>query len=93
MVPEPKVCQMPKEGVDVCKPTPSVVVVGAGIAGLSAAARLAEFGVTDVTVIEATDRLSIIIIEFFIQTETKFVIYEIFIFYFSFIESQIFNFA
>lgn len=35
----------------------SVVVIGAGIAGLAAAARLLKAGVQDVTLLEASDRV------------------------------------
>lgn len=35
---------------------PKVVVIGAGMAGLSAAHRLVQCGLCDVTVLEATDR-------------------------------------
>lgn len=35
---------------------PKVVVIGAGIAGLSAAHRLVQCGLCDVTILEATDR-------------------------------------
>lgn len=42
--------------IDSCKPEPSVVIVGAGMAGLSAAHRLAQCGLRNFTVLEATDR-------------------------------------
>lgn len=42
--------------VDPCKPEPSVVIIGAGIAGLSAAERLAVCGLTNFTILEATER-------------------------------------
>ncbi|XP_018397522.1 PREDICTED: spermine oxidase-like [Cyphomyrmex costatus] len=38
------------------KPQPTVVIVGAGMAGLSAAHRLAQCGLRNFTVLEATDR-------------------------------------
>lgn len=37
---------------------PKVVVIGAGIAGLSAAHRLVQCGLCDVTILEATDRFA-----------------------------------
>ena len=42
--------------VDPCKPEPAVVIIGAGISGLSAAQRLAQSGISNFTVLEATDR-------------------------------------
>lgn len=42
--------------MDPCKPEPAVVIVGAGISGLSAAQRLAQSGISNFTVLEATDR-------------------------------------
>lgn len=36
---------------------PKVVIIGAGIAGLSAAQKLAQYGICDVTVLEAADKL------------------------------------
>ncbi|KAJ8939241.1 hypothetical protein NQ318_015199 [Aromia moschata] len=42
--------------VDPCKPEPSVVIIGAGIAGLSAAQRLVQCGISNFTILEATDR-------------------------------------
>ena len=42
--------------MDPCQPEPSVVIVGAGMAGLSAAARLIQCGLKKVTILEATDR-------------------------------------
>ena len=36
--------------------TPSVVIVGAGIAGLSAAQRLSQCGIRDIKILEATQR-------------------------------------
>lgn len=51
-----EVCHITDSMVDPCKPEPAVVVVGAGIAGLSAAQRLAQSGISNFTVLEATDR-------------------------------------
>lgn len=42
--------------VDPSKPEPSVVIIGAGMAGLSAAQRLAQSGISNFTILEATDR-------------------------------------
>lgn len=42
--------------LDPCKPEPTVVIVGAGMAGLSAAHRLAQCGLQNFTILEATDR-------------------------------------
>lgn len=42
--------------VDPCKPQPKVVILGAGMAGLSAAQRLAQCGITNLHILEATDR-------------------------------------
>lgn len=50
-------CIAPTCMVDPCSSElPKVVIVGAGMAGLSAAQRLATCGITDFTVLEATDR-------------------------------------
>lgn len=50
-------CIVPTCMVDPCSTDlPKVVIVGAGMAGLSAAQRLAACGITDFTVLEATDR-------------------------------------
>ncbi|CAH1960112.1 unnamed protein product [Acanthoscelides obtectus] len=51
-----QVCTISDCMVDPCKPEPSVVIVGAGIAGLSAAQRLVQCGVSNFTILEATDR-------------------------------------
>lgn len=50
------VCTISDSMVDPSKPEPSVVIIGAGIAGLSAAQRLAHCGISNFTVLEATDR-------------------------------------
>ncbi|XP_066596150.1 spermine oxidase [Prorops nasuta] len=42
--------------VDACQQEPTVVIVGAGMAGLSAAHRLVQCGVRNFTILEATDR-------------------------------------
>lgn len=42
--------------VDPCKPEPKVIIVGAGVAGLSAAHRLWQCGINNFTILEATDR-------------------------------------
>lgn len=42
--------------LDPCKPEPTVVIIGAGMAGLSAAHRLAQCGLQNFTILEATDR-------------------------------------
>ncbi|KAK9713018.1 Flavin containing amine oxidoreductase [Popillia japonica] len=51
-----EVCHITDSMVDPCKPEPAVVVIGAGIAGLSAAQRLCQSGINNFTVLEATDR-------------------------------------
>lgn len=51
-----EVCTIADCMVDPCKPEPAVVIVGAGVAGLSAAQRLSQCGITNFTVLEATDR-------------------------------------
>lgn len=50
------VCKLDKCMVNPCKPEPSVVIIGGGIAGLSAAQRLVHCGIRNFTVLEATDR-------------------------------------
>lgn len=42
--------------VDPAKPEPSVIIIGAGIAGLSAGQRLVQCGISNFTILEATDR-------------------------------------
>ncbi|XP_069691766.1 peroxisomal N(1)-acetyl-spermine/spermidine oxidase-like [Periplaneta americana] len=54
--PTPYHCMVEPCYVDPCKPTPTVVIIGAGIAGLSAAHRLVQCGIRNFTVLEATDR-------------------------------------
>ncbi|XP_022900949.1 peroxisomal N(1)-acetyl-spermine/spermidine oxidase-like isoform X3 [Onthophagus taurus] len=51
-----EVCHITDSMVDPCKPEPAVVIVGAGIAGLSAAHRLSQSGISNFTILEATDR-------------------------------------
>ncbi|KAJ8921110.1 hypothetical protein NQ315_015908 [Exocentrus adspersus] len=51
-----QVCTISEGMVDPCKPEPSIVIIGAGIAGLSAAHRLVQSGITNFTILEATDR-------------------------------------
>ncbi|XP_003491942.2 peroxisomal N(1)-acetyl-spermine/spermidine oxidase-like [Bombus vosnesenskii] len=49
-------CQLDPCMLDPCKPEPTVVIIGAGMAGLSAAHRLAQCGLQNFTILEATDR-------------------------------------
>lgn len=42
--------------IDPCKPEPKVVIIGAGIAGLSAAQRLTQCGINNFSILEATNR-------------------------------------
>ncbi|XP_060516577.1 peroxisomal N(1)-acetyl-spermine/spermidine oxidase-like isoform X2 [Cylas formicarius] len=49
-------CTVTDTMVDPCKIEPSVVIIGAGIAGLSVAQRLAQCGLNKFTVLEATER-------------------------------------
>lgn len=58
-----EVCTISDNMVDPCKPEPAVVIIGAGIAGLSAAQRLVQSGISNFTILEATDRY-----EYFRQT-------------------------
>uniref|UniRef100_A0A1Y1KHR2 Amine oxidase domain-containing protein n=1 Tax=Photinus pyralis TaxID=7054 RepID=A0A1Y1KHR2_PHOPY len=50
------VCTISEGMVDPCKPEPTIVIIGAGIAGLSAAHRLTQCGISNITVLEAIDR-------------------------------------
>lgn len=49
-------CQLDPCMIDPCKPEPNVVIIGAGMAGLSAAHRLTQCGFRNFIVLEATDR-------------------------------------
>ncbi|KAF5298429.1 hypothetical protein FQR65_LT01207 [Abscondita terminalis] len=51
-----EVCTIADCMVDPCKPEPSIVIIGAGIAGLSAAHRLTQCGISNFTLLEATER-------------------------------------
>lgn len=51
-----QVCTISEGMVDPSKPEPSVVIIGAGMAGLSAAHRLVQSGISNFTILEATDR-------------------------------------
>lgn len=53
-------CQLDPCMRDPCKPEPNIVIVGAGMAGLSAAHRLVQCGFQNFTVLEATDRYAYI---------------------------------
>lgn len=46
--------------IDPCKPEPSVVIIGAGIAGLSAANRLVQSGLSNFHILEATERCNLL---------------------------------
>ncbi|CAH1109020.1 unnamed protein product [Psylliodes chrysocephalus] len=50
------VCSITDCVVDPINPEPSVLIIGAGIAGLSAAQRLMQCGITNFTILEASDR-------------------------------------
>jgi len=52
-------CQFDSCMIDPCKIEPNVVIIGAGMAGLSAAHRLAQCGFQNFTVLEATDRYTV----------------------------------
>ncbi|KAJ8729566.1 hypothetical protein PYW08_001147 [Mythimna loreyi] len=49
-------CAVDPCDVEKCYPEPRVVIIGAGMAGLSAAARLAQRGINNITVLEAYER-------------------------------------
>lgn len=51
-----EVCTIEDCMIDPCKPEPAVVIIGAGVAGLSAAHRLSQCGLTNYTILEAKDR-------------------------------------
>lgn len=49
-------CQLDPCMLDPCNPEPTVVIIGAGMAGLSVAHRLSQCGLKNFTILEATDR-------------------------------------
>ncbi|XP_065172844.1 spermine oxidase-like, partial [Atheta coriaria] len=55
--PQPlEVCTISENVIDPCAPEPAVLIVGGGLAGLSAAHRLNQCGISNFTILEATDR-------------------------------------
>lgn len=55
-----EVCTIEDCMIDPCKPEPAVVIIGAGVAGLSAAHRLSQCGLTNYTILEAKDRYQLL---------------------------------
>lgn len=49
-------CYTPPCMVDQCHKLPKIVIIGAGMAGLSAAQRLVYCGIKEFTILEANDR-------------------------------------
>lgn len=53
------ICAVEPCDADKCFPAPRVVIIGAGMAGLSAAARLTQRGISNIVVLEAYERLAL----------------------------------